>query len=107
MDPVTFLLLLAAVGFTTYKVASMPDGDATAAGASHPTFDGSAGLHDFGTDDESTYRFDDSISSILEPAFNIDGTPMYGSIDINGNFYGMTGSPFDSWCGDSWRLFDD
>lgn len=33
-----------------------------------------------------------------EPLFNIDGTPMCGSVDINGNPYGVTGSLFDSSC---------
>lgn len=31
-------------------------------------------------------------SPTVEPSVNIDGSPMVGSIDINGNPYGVTGS---------------
>ena len=37
------------------------------------------------------------------PSVNIDGTPMMGSIDINGNPYGVTES---SWSNDSWSHHD-
>lgn len=63
---------------------------------------------------------DDSISS-SEPSVNVDGTPMCGSVDINGNPYGVTEIPdcsssmmddsftsIDSSCGfgDSFSSFD-
>lgn len=45
--------------------------------------------------------------SEVKPLFNIDGTPMFGDFDANGNPYGLTGSPFDrSDCDDTWSLFD-
>lgn len=45
-----------------------------------------------------------SNSSISEPSVNVDGSPMCGSVDINGNPYGVT-SPDDSF--DSCSIFDD
>jgi hypothetical protein len=61
---------------------------------------------------------DNNSIGITEPSVNIDGTPMCGSVDINGNPYGVTDatdcSPsviddaFDS-CSmdDSFSSFDD
>jgi len=54
-----------------------------------------------------------SLFNTNEPAFNIDGTPMMGSVDIHGNPYGVTGahsgfdshSHFDS--GSSWSSSSD
>ncbi len=37
------------------------------------------------------------------PSVNIDGSPMVGSVDINGNPYGATDS---SWSNDSWSHHD-
>lgn len=39
---------------------------------------------------------------------NVDGTPMFGNIDINGNSWGITESHFDDWrCGGiSSEMFD-
>jgi len=49
----------------------------------------------------------DDLDSDVKPLFNIDGTPMFGDIDANGNPYGLTGSPFDrSDSDDTWSLFD-
>jgi hypothetical protein len=46
-----------------------------------------------------TTEFDESIEfapvSLVDPAFNIDGTPMVGSFDIHGNTYGVTEPIFD------------
>ncbi|MCE2661172.1 MAG: hypothetical protein LW854_23580, partial [Rubrivivax sp.] len=40
---------------------------------------------------EPASSFDDTDTThMLEPAFNIDGTPMLGSFDIHGNPYGVT-----------------
>jgi hypothetical protein len=40
---------------------------------------------------EPALPFDDAhMTHMLEPAFNIDGTPMLGSFDIHGNPYGVT-----------------
>lgn len=36
---------------------------------------------------------------LLEPAFNVDGTPMMGSVDINGNPYGVTKGMFEPMVG--------
>ena len=50
----------------------------------------------------------DSDSEWVKPLFNIDGTPMFGDFDANGNPYGLVGSPFDHWhTYDTWSLFDD
>lgn len=46
-------------------------------------------------------------SEVSKPLFNIDGTPMFGDIDANGNPYGLVGSPFDHWHNDTWSQFDD
>ena len=43
----------------------------------------------------------------FEHSTNIDGTPMCGDFDINGNVYGVTESHFDSWdCGGTSSMFD-
>jgi hypothetical protein len=34
----------------------------------------------------------------FEQDFNIDGTPMCGAVDINGNAWGITETHFDDWC---------
>lgn len=34
----------------------------------------------------------------FEQDFNIDGTPMCGAVDINGNAWGITETHFDNWC---------
>lgn len=44
------------------------------------------------------YFFDDPTSSLAvgrRHSFNVDGTPMHGAFDIDGNPYGMTSSAFD------------
>jgi hypothetical protein len=58
--------------------------------------------------DDSSVHFahrdfgDSGFASDSGPAFNIDGTPMFGDTDIHGNSFGMTGG-FDNSC----SLFDD
>jgi hypothetical protein len=37
----------------------------------------------------------------FEHTTNIDGTPMCGDVDINGNVYGITESLFDAWGSDN------
>lgn len=37
---------------------------------------------------------------------NLDGTPMCGDLDLNGNFYGDSGSAFDSWDGSTASMWD-
>ncbi len=32
-----------------------------------------------------------------QPSMNLDGTPMAGDLDLNGNFFGDIGSAFDGW----------
>lgn len=45
--------------------------------------------------------------NLFEHSTNIDGTPMCGSVDINGNAYGITESHFeDSWGGGMSSMFD-
>lgn len=44
---------------------------------------------------------------LFEHSINVDGTPMCGAIDINGNVYGITESHFDSWAyNDMSSMFD-
>jgi hypothetical protein len=44
---------------------------------------------------------------LFEPSTNIDGTPMAGCCDINGNAYGVTENHFeDSWGGGMPSMFD-
>jgi hypothetical protein len=71
---------------TTNEPISALDADAPKAHASRP--DASTRLH---TD------WWDTDSDAFEPAFNIDGTMMMGSFDINGNMYGVTNCAYDSW----------
>lgn len=40
------------------------------------------------------------------PSMNLDGTPMCGDIDLDGNFYGDSGSAFDSWDGSTSSMWD-
>ena len=49
---------------------------------------------------------DASISS--EPSVNVDGSPMCGGVDINGNPFGVTESSTDDLCSidDSFSSFD-
>ena len=41
------------------------------------------------------FESDDLIHQSGLPSFNIDGSPMVGMVDINGNPYGITSSLFD------------
>lgn len=43
------------------------------------------------TDDDLSDDHEDFVQSDM-PSFNIDGTPMIGMLDINGNPYGITSS---------------
>jgi hypothetical protein len=71
--------------------------------------DGSDGLFGgmFSNGSGSMLGSDDgaSLFNDNQPAFNIDGTPMMGSIDVHGNPYGITGdhAGFDS----SWSSSSD
>ena len=38
----------------------------------------------------SLFGGNNSASKINEPTVNVDGTPMCGSVDVNGNPYGVT-----------------
>jgi hypothetical protein len=49
-------------------------------------------------DDERWLHSDDHV--------NLDGTPMCGDLDLNGNFYGDIGSAFDSWDGSTFSIGD-
>lgn len=40
-------------------------------------------------------------SSMLTPRVNVDGSPMMGNIDINGNPYGMVGAESGAWNSDT------
>ena len=95
MSPALFLFLMAAVGFVAYTLA-IPAYSST----------GSAlGQQDFGEDAASIHHsFADS-----EPAFNIDGTPMLGAFDMNGNPYGVTQShnDFIDYSGTDHATFED
>lgn len=48
------------------------------------------------------------VSISREPSVNIDGSPMCGSVDINGNPYGVTQSSNDDICSidDSFSTFE-
>jgi hypothetical protein len=52
-------------------------------------------------DDDRWLDFDDT-----SPSMNLDGTPMCGDLDLNGNFYGESGSAFDSWDGSTSSMWD-
>lgn len=91
-------------GAASTGVGSMFGGDGDGGGS---LFEGmfSSSTNNVLADDmmSSTSMFDDT----SRPMFNIDGTPMVGDMDINGNFYGMTSShsTFDS--GSSWSSSSD
>lgn len=67
------------------------------------------------------FGVDDDAKNSTEPTINIDGSPMCGDVDINGNPYGVTEisdcsssmddsfTSMDSSCGfdDSFSSFDD
>jgi hypothetical protein len=42
-------------------------------------------------EDDHWLEFDDT------PSMNLDGTPMAGDLDLNGNVYGDCGGAFDGW----------
>ena len=64
----------------------------------------STGAHDHEADrwrdasDHDSHRSTLIETDPFEHSFNIDGTPMCGSVDIHGNIYGVT----DWHCNDSW-----
>jgi len=41
-----------------------------------------------------------------QPSVNLDGTPMCGDLDLNGNVYGDCGSAFDAWDGSTSSTWD-
>lgn len=41
-----------------------------------------------------------------QPSVNLDGTPMCGDLDLNGNVYGDCGSAFDAWDGGTSSTWD-
>ena len=51
-------------------------------------------------DDDHWLEFDD------QPSVNLDGTPMCGDLDLNGNVYGDCGSAFDAWDGGTSSTWD-
>ena len=67
------------------------------------------------TETASIFAFqplDDDDDDFLNPTTNIDGSPMCGGVDANGNPYGVTSSPSclsndDSYCSDSYFRDDD
>ena len=52
-------------------------------------------------DDDLWSDSEDTTSS-----FNVDGTPMAGDIDLNGNLYGCCSSGLDSWDGSTSSMWD-
>ena len=52
-------------------------------------------------DDDLWSDAEDTTSS-----FNVDGTPMAGDIDLNGNLYGCCSSGLDSWDGSTSSMWD-
>lgn len=94
------IFAISALLFALAPAADESDNDGYHAGGA-----GSASLSD---NDDFSYSSSSSSSSWSSwhdsgPSVNIDGTPMMGSIDINGNPYGVTES---SWSNDSWSHHD-
>ena len=52
-------------------------------------------------DDDRWLESDDN-----SPSMNLDGTPMCGDLDIDGNCYGDCGSAFESWGGSTSSMWD-
>lgn len=78
----------------------------------HTSFIGTGG-HDHDADhwrhdsDHESHRSNLTEIDLFEHSTNIDGTPMVGCCDINGNIYGVTESHFeDSWGGGMSSMFD-
>jgi hypothetical protein len=51
-------------------------------------------------DDDRWLESDDT------PSMNLDGTPMAGDLDLNGNVYGDCGGAFDGWDSGTSGLWD-
>ena len=84
------LLNLALVGGAMWLIATAP------AGFAATVFQALAGSADDVTRWSPSFTNDDD-SSDYEHTVNIDGTPMCGDVDINGNVFGVT----DDWLTDS------
>ena len=51
-------------------------------------------------DDDRWLESDDT------PSMNLDGTPMAGDLDLNGNVYGDCGGAFDGWDSSTSGMWD-
>ena len=93
------LVLLVAVGIAgAIPFAKTPRGDV---GRSVPDARGHDVIPAFPIPAASAPNEADLLNSLQEeeepkPMVNVDGTPMVGDLDLNGNFYGMTGVESDS-----------
>lgn len=103
------LMVLVATAPTTIAAAerrsglSSPHGVAVAATAGAAVYDDeSLGRGRSRLDDGGNWMDSDDSS----PSMNLDGTPMNGDLDLNGNFYGDCGCDFHDWSSDAHTMWD-
>ena len=105
------LMKIALVASVMIVVATAPS---RAGAASHGRQADAAPATTPDQDDEPTWSrrmlhaHDDDhwLESDDQPSVNLDGTPMCGDLDLNGNVYGDCGSAFDAWDGGTSSTWD-